>query len=49
MIDLVRWPLSSFRRPDNSQPAIWNNRLGSQNRLSKQFNKLWSISLRSLW
>jgi hypothetical protein len=49
MIDLVRWPLSSFRRPETNQPAIWNNRFGSQNRLSRQFNKLWSISLRSLW
>lgn len=49
MKDLVSWPIASFRRPETNQPAIWNNRLGAQNRLTKQFSKLWSISLRSLW
>lgn len=49
VLNMARWPMSAFRRLDTCQPSIWNNRLGSQNRLLPQFSKLWTISLRSLW
>lgn len=45
----VRWPLSSFRKPDQGRPIAWNNWFGKQNNWTKQFGKLWSLSLRSLW
>ncbi|MDP2235701.1 MAG: hypothetical protein Q8J88_04625 [Bacteroidales bacterium] len=43
------WPLSAFKLPGGNQPQAWNNRFGRQNSWTKQFSKLWSLSLRSLW
>lgn len=43
------WPLATFKSPKGNQPQAWNNRFGRQNTWTKQFSKLWSLSLRSLW
>ena len=43
------WPLAPFKSVGGNQPKAWNNRFGKQNSWAKQFSKLWSLNLRSLW